>query len=345
MLASYVLTLVDAIRQATPDKADSILRNSGILPHDLEFPDGRIPIAAVDALWSEAIAQTGDTYLGLRVGSMARPASFSQLGRLLMTAPTLGAAMSQATRLSVLVGPDLAVRLETSHSAARFMVYSLTPNLPHSTCRVEAVMAATLAFAREATRTELAPLRVCFSHGGGNEKKIRYREYFSSPVSFGAADNSMEISAEALSLPVSNADTSLNRTLVESAEGSLRLQLGIDPIRYQVRKEVQVEFTSGETPRLENVSTRLAISPRSLQRRLHLAGSSLNSETAIVRQELAYYYLKHTDLSIETIALQLGYSELSAFTRAYRRWTGQAPSGHRNAAVLPQSTVLGDTAT
>jgi AraC-type DNA-binding domain-containing proteins len=92
----------------------------------------------------------------------------------------------------------------------------------------------------------------------------------------------------------------------------------------QLRKAITHALRDGE-PSIERISRQLGTSSRTLQRRLQEAGTSFRHELSLVRQELALSYLRDPRLQIVDIAMLLGYSEHSAFTRAFKEWSGRSP--------------------
>ena len=86
-------------------------------------------------------------------------------------------------------------------------------------------------------------------------------------------------------------------------------------------------------PSLALVAKRLGLSPRTLRRRLAADGSSFSAVAADTRQELARRYVASPDVAITEVAFLLGYSEVSAFHRAFRRWTGSTPAAFRAQAL------------
>jgi len=89
----------------------------------------------------------------------------------------------------------------------------------------------------------------------------------------------------------------------------------------------------GVSHRVSTLAERFFISPRTLNRRLAIAGSSFRKITEIVRREKAEIYLRETDLKISEIARQLGYSDASNFSKAFKLWTGSTPRRYRASTV------------
>lgn len=155
-----------------------------------------------------------------------------------------------------------------------------------------------------------------------------YEEYFGCPVLFEQPVPLIRFSLEMLSLPLKTPDATLVAILDKHAEQLLAGLPQADEMIEQVRKHIAHLLHQGE-PDVDQLVDRLPYSRRTLQRRLAEAGTSFRKELNIVRYELAKSYLKDPRLQIVEIALLLGYSEHSAFTRAYKEWSGKTPQQER----------------
>ena len=138
----------------------------------------------------------------------------------------------------------------------------------------------------------------------------------------------MRVGLELLAAPLKSPDPALMQVLEQHADRLLAALPQHEEIVGQVRGAIAHALREGE-PDIARISTRLACSSRTLQRRLKDAGTSFRDELNLVRHELALSYLRDPRLQIVDIALLLGYSEHSAFTRAYREWTGHTPQQQR----------------
>lgn len=106
-----------------------------------------------------------------------------------------------------------------------------------------------------------------------------------------------------------------------------------------IRRAVAAELARGDA-RLATVARRLGTTSRTLQRRLRAEGLSHQQLLDEARREAAERYLRESSLAIAEIAYLLGYSEPSAFHRAFRRWSGTTPSEVRaRAAALPSGAT------
>ena len=118
---------------------------------------------------------------------------------------------------------------------------------------------------------------------------------------------------------------------------SARLPFSFD-VADQVARVVLSSLSSGNVT-IEHVATVLESSPRTIQRRLYERGLSFNDVVANTRLDLARRYLSDTSLTLTDVAFLLGYSDLSAFSRAFRRWTGQTAITFRRSQMAIRGTL------
>jgi len=100
------------------------------------------------------------------------------------------------------------------------------------------------------------------------------------------------------------------------------------PLLHQVESVLRAQLVHGPAT-LEQTAQRLSMSPRTLQRRLHTHGLTFSALVQGVRRDLAATYLRNSDLNITEVALLLGFSDISNFTRSFREWYGQPPTAYR----------------
>jgi len=171
------------------------------------------------------------------------------------------------------------------------------------------------------------PLRVDFYHSGPADSSA-YEAFFGCPVRFGQAEAALRFSRQLLELPLKSPDPALVSLLEQHADHLLEQLPQQDEIVDQTRKAISRSLRDGE-PSVERIGSELHLSSRTLQRRLQEAGTCFRSELNLVRHELALSYLRDARLQIVDIAMLLGYSEHSAFTRAFKEWCGRSPQETR----------------
>jgi AraC-like DNA-binding protein len=187
-----------------------------------------------------------------------------------------------------------------------------------------------LKFARESTGEDITPLQVCFAHAAPKDES-EHRRFFRSPVRFGAGSNSMTLSAVDAARPMQAADEALSsivRRRLDKALAERDLQ-GSGPRSGRVRHKI-VEHLGETTLTAATVARSLAVSQRTLSRRLADEGTSFRNILDDVRREFACALLQDRSLSIGDIAFFLQYSEPAAFNRSFRRWTGRTPRAFRH---------------
>jgi AraC-like DNA-binding protein len=159
--------------------------------------------------------------------------------------------------------------------------------------------------------------------------------FFGCTAEFSAASDEISFAAETAKLPVDNADPFLNKLLVGYCENVLarrKARPGI--IQTDVENALAALLPHGHT-NIENVARRLSVSSRTLRRKLAAEGVTFAGILEDLRIVLARRYLSERDISISRIAWLLGYTEVSAFSHAFRRWTGHAPRAVRSRRQRP----------
>jgi AraC-like DNA-binding protein len=149
------------------------------------------------------------------------------------------------------------------------------------------------------------------------------------PVRYGAPETRLVMFRSALERPLPRHDPSLFAYLERHAATVLARASATGPTRDRVRRLITEALRHGEPSQAE-VSRRLALSERTLQRRLREEATSFAEILDAVRSELSQLYLREANLAAGEVAFLLGYSEPSAFHRAFRRWTGVTPQAFRS---------------
>jgi len=151
-------------------------------------------------------------------------------------------------------------------------------------------------------------------------------------ISFGHSINQVRIPKSLLDAPLKNPDKLVSQMAQKHCEEQL---LNIEPMQQGIVSRVRkcIEAEKGVYPNLESVSQELNMSSRSLKRKLKAADSSFQKILDNVRKAEAIEFLCHTELSIDDISLQLGFSDPSNFGRAFKKWTGVSPRAYRSRAL------------
>lgn len=290
--------------------------------------DSRIPLADWISLLECIAAENPQPALGLAIGSHIAPRHAGVLGYIALSCDTLGEAMLRFERYDRLVydGNPAAVSI---HGDKVNISWGIEHGMPGQLADETAIAAFTV-IVRKLVNKDLAPTAVNFVNAAPRNLRP-YEDFFGCPVTFGGSLSFVTFPATFLMEPIAHSDPGLRTLLENQAESLLRALPSNDGFE-KALKEGLLRCLHEGTPTLERVSARMAMSARTLQRRL--AEKELNFQQLLdrTRAELARGYLLQGNLTLSEIALLLGYSEQSAFNRAFKRWTGQTPRALRSSS-------------
>ncbi len=187
-------------------------------------------------------------------------------------------------------------------------------------------VAALAALVAELTDGEARLARAWFSDAASRVDD-ELRAATAPELQFGRGDSGVALASDRLGARVRTADAPLFAYLErQAAEQLAGMRDAVVPT--YIRERLRALLRAGE-PGLEGLARSLRMSPRTLQRRFHDAGSSYHAFLDETRREIALRELEQTDVGVEALAAHLGFSSAGTFIRAFRRWTGTTPTAHR----------------
>lgn len=325
---SYLQPLLDAAA-ARGVSAGALARAAG-LPDDslAPLPDS---LAAADyvRLLDAGAALAQDPHFGLHVGECVKLGTYSVYGLVLLACRDFGQALEQTMRYEALAHELGRSQVTVEGALAHYEWISHFPDA--SRHLVESVFAGIQTFGRWLAGGALPPARLSFTHTGEADPG-EYARVFGGRPQFEAAANTAVFDAALLALPVPNADVNLYPVLQQHAERLLgqRAQAA-PPLVARVRAAI-IRNLAQDRVRLAVIAQELGLSPRTLQRKLSEAGASYQEVLDGARYALARDYLRQPGLSLIDIAFLLGYREQSAFTHAFKEWSGTNPGAWRERA-------------
>lgn len=293
-------------------------------------PDARVSIMAYVILWRELVAGLPGVAVPVELVRAVDPSALGILGQVVLRADDVEQASTLVERFMRL--PDTAFR--ASRIERGDLVGLTFGHLPHVEAMrfpLEVMVGVGYRALHYATGGALALREVTFKHEAGYPVAA-YEEVFGVPVRFGAGETALWLPRAALATPLTSRDPMLRRFLETHAQQLLEsLPAHIDPIIMHIREAVLAELaTSGAD--LARVARRVAMSKRTVQRRLEEAGASYQDLVDEVRAVLARRLLGDRTRSIIDVAFELGYADLKGFYRAFRRWTEMTPAEWRRSA-------------
>jgi len=239
----------------------------------------------------------------------------------------LGVALRRAARYIGLWTDGAAFQLEIDGSTARFIWHYKDRSITESRHDSEMVNLNSLRFSQLLTDGQQKAREARFQHARPKDIS-EHKRLFGAPVCFRMGANELIFDKAALTLPLREADPELGEVLVQHAEHLLTKVSTSETLIDRAESALLGAMREGRVG-MNAVCHSLGMSTRSLQRALKDEGVSFQALLANVRQELAERYLADSTKSIAEIAYQVGYAYPSEFYRAFRLWTGMAPTRYR----------------
>lgn len=308
-----------------------VLTDAGIDGEMLARPDALLSMLDVMRLFMVVLRDCRDPGLGFEIGRRVQARSYHVLGYAVLSSSTLGDAVDRLLRFEKLAGNLGSTEMRPLDERRIQLRWSCPLTGAPARFVIEAAITGWVTFARQLVDADKRPAAVFFRHPAP-ENPARYDEYFGCPVHFSADFDGVELDRELLSLPLSSADPGLNQMMEREAASLMADYDAGSNLLNAVRSQAYRLLADGE-PSVEAVADRLAMAPRTLQSRLRRQGVSFQEVLDRLRQTLAELYLRDARLSLTEIALLLGFSEQSSFTRAFRRWRGMSPARFRQQQV------------
>jgi AraC-like DNA-binding protein len=300
-----------------------LLESAGVDEALVSDRDARVPTASYLRLFELAAAQSNDASFGARVAQAIDGAAFGLLGFVVASAPNLREALTRFARYSRLLCDELSVTL-VDRGDESDIVYAMNEQ-PYVPALLEMAMVHMVFTARRGTRNAFAPIALEFRHHGVPRD---LPDLVHAPVSFEAREDAVRCRRASLELPLRGHNATLLSILEAHAAEVLETLPNESDLIGRARQITRALLPEGE-PSLEAVAERLGLGSRTLQRRLRGAGVTFRTLVDEVRRDCALAQLERSDTSVAEVAFSLGFSDPSAFTHAFRRWTGRTPGQRR----------------
>jgi AraC-like DNA-binding protein len=322
IVATFVRALLGAVAARGID-ARPLMERVGLCSEELADVDARVSLQKVKDLWEGAADATQDPDFGLHVGVSLEPRALGLLGHALERSASLRDAFDRMARYNRIVDSgSFGVETDDTLVWVRFRP---------GPCRqlAESSAASAVGLARRLThRDDLAPRLVRFDHERPPEVAEHERVFRCLPE-FGYHTTEVAFDVRVLDLPCAAADAELAACLDRGAEAILAALPAATVFCDRVRDEVTRALLGGEILKVERIAKRLGTTVRTLHRRLQEEGTSYSTLVDRTRYDLARRLLRHGTESIDDIAYVVGFSDISAFSRAFRRWSGETPRAFR----------------
>lgn len=263
----------------------------------------------------------------LRVGATMRCNDYGALGLAMKSAVHLRGTFERAVRYALVLTSVAFYELEATREGALMHLHRSGERILGMRLSNEATLASLVTLGREVSTRPFQPLCVYLKHPAPSSVE-EHRSFFGCPVHFGTDKDAFLVSKEALEAPNHLGDASISRFFDSHLQNEVsKLEEDVS-LEEQVQKYVRRALSEG-VPAISEVAQHLAMSGRTLQRRLSELGTSYQYLVDESRRQLSERLIRETDYSLAEVAFMSGFSEQSAFSRAFKRWVGQSPRSYR----------------
>lgn len=329
-LSSNIIAFRIAIAAQEGADIPAILNASGAPPGVMRGDPPYVDLQTERNVWRAIVEATGREDIGLVCGQRFPTQANGMLGYVMANAPTIRIAIEKCCAYQRVIGDSMGMVCDRGPDTTRIWIEQWSPWDDTLRYTVDLFMAAIMSWASANAPLPLRPLRVGFRYERPTDVSPYENLFAPAPVAFGTDDSFQIYENEALDQPVIGASQDVFAMFEEKVQRTLgNLDRG-DTWAFRTRQRI-LEALKGEAPSIERVASELAVSVRKLQQRLSDEHTSYSGVLTDARRDLAEEFLKAGEVGNDEIAYLLGYSEVSVFSRSFKKWTGQTPSDFRAA--------------
>jgi AraC-like DNA-binding protein len=303
--------------------AEPLLKRAGLTLQQIKALDARIGARNQIRFLDVIARELSDEFLGIR---LAQHFDLRELGLLYYvqaSSETLGDALRRAARYCTIHNEGVNITYRQSEYISMTCEYVGVARTADRH-QMEFFIATLVRLCRQLTGRQLCPSRIQLMHRR-TEVPPEFRTFFGCDIVFGSDIDEVAYPKAYAYLPVVDADLYLNSLLVKYCDEALSNRRKMSGAwRLGVENAIAPLLPHGQA-RISEISQRLGVSPRTLERRLACEGMTFSRVLDELRFDLARRYLQERDLPISEVAWLLGYRETSAFNHAFKRWTGKTP--------------------
>ena len=314
-----------------------LTQRSSFDPDAWPNPDARLPHAIYLRLWQAVRDLANDPAFALKLGELVDPQQMGILGSMVLSSPTLRDVGHLFVRYARLLNSLYQV---TESEAGGVYTYTYVADCPIELEPgfVELQFAAVLSLCRKLSDVDIIPVALRFRYPKP-PYAAKYQRLFRAPLYFDQPHNEILLELNALDLRIAETNRYAHDLLNRHAAMLLSELERADSVGGQVQRYILDTLRTGRST-IESCAAGLNMSRRTLHRKLREEGVSFQDLQDAIRRRLAFEYLSQPHVSTAEVALMLGYSEPSAFHRAFKNWTGATATVYRQTSLAKTPTSL-----
>ena len=304
---------------------EPLLKSAGLTKQQVEDTDARLSTLSQIKFVNLAASALHDEYLGFHLSRQLNDLrKFGLLYYIAASSDTLGEALRRTARYVSITNESYSVKYLEDKNIR--IVHDFVGIARHVALhQVESGFVALIHFCRKLTRYHVEPSRVRLIHRRRADDFPEFAAFFGCDIEFGADVDEVVFPQSIADMPVVSSDRYLNKLLIANGEEALsRRSKKQGPFRAVVENAIVPLLPYGNA-RESEIASRCGLSRRTFVRRLTSESLTFSEVLDDLRRDLAARYLADHGLLISQIAWLLGYQQVSAFTNAFKRWTGKTP--------------------
>ena len=319
-----VLVLLEGAKRSGLS-TELLLRECGIDVSLLKQHEARVDKKSFIHLMLAVMRHTEDEFMGFGSGRVSKPGTFSMMAHAVINCASLEKAIRRGVKFYELFDYAIRSRLFVSDDEAciTFVASDEVLFRPHI---LEAIVFLTVRFSSWLVGQQIVPKRINLDFESLDEGE--YASQFPCQVHYSQERCEIILDSRYMSMPLVQNQLSLSKFLKSSLAELMDGDIENASLNAQIRSIISKEF-GNNFPDFSVVCEKLAMTPQTLRRRLKDENTSYQEIKDTIRKDASIYYLSKPELTIDEIALLMGFSEASSFHRAFKKWTGKTPSAYR----------------
>ncbi|MCG8315944.1 MAG: AraC family transcriptional regulator [Pseudomonadales bacterium] len=322
--ARLVLLLLQGAKRGGA-RTEELLEAVGIPIDVLSQPDARIEKQLFTQLMVEVMHRTQDEFMGFGEGRVSKPGTFSMMAHAVINCASLEKAILRGAKFYELFNYSIFSRLviEDDEATLRYMVRE---KVDFQSYVLEAVIFLSIRFLSWLIGQQIVPKKICFDFPCEDDGD--FASQFSCPVFYNQSHTAIVLDKRYMQMPLVQNSLSLSKFLRSSLQELMDGDIESASLNARIRSIISKEF-GNNFPDFSVICEKLNMTPQTLRRRLKDENTSYQEIKDSIRKDASIFYLSKHELTIDEIAMLMGFSEASSFHRAFKKWTGKTPSVYR----------------
>lgn len=305
----------------------ALLKDIDIDPNIFSQENSYVESNKIKLLFGKASQLCKDPCLPLKLGENSSPESIGLLGYMLANTATIEQMLEKLCHFSTLIGKNLEFNFSKIEEGYKLQLSMFqNPLIPLPRYQTEIHFSAIISLIKQLSGVSIHPKKAYFQHEPVNIRE-EYEKLFGNVLYFDAYENTLIFDEDELNTTVKSAYPGLLKYFETQAEKIIE-NLYDDSWQTKVRKVILLNL-GNEDIDIESVSKSFDISVRTLQKHLKDEDCKYSKLLEDVRKNLSKYYLQNFSIEIGTVAFYLGYTDVSSFTRSFKKWFGMSPQNYR----------------